>query len=378
MRRNLRALVIAPQPFFSPRGTPFSVYYRTLVASELGVRIDLLTYGEGEDVDIPGVRVIRIPRFGFLGEVRVGPSYLKLFLDGFVFFWTLALLLRRRYDFVHAHEESVFFCRYLKPLFRFKLVYDMHSSLPEQLANFHFTRSRFWIGLLRRLEKTSIANADAVITICPYLADRVRALGVGEDRHLLIENSLFDEVRLKRTPRVGSEDSVKSSIPVGRRLIVYAGTFEPYQGGELLVLVGGAPGQRARIEEIVKARGLQGACRVHGRLSPGAARSLQASASVLVSPRLEGTNTPSKIYEILASGIPLVATRVPSHTQVLDARVCFLTEPNEASLAEGILAALTDDEQRRETVRAARELCEVKYSRAVYEQNMRKLLEVLT
>ena len=27
----MRALVIAPQPFFSPRGTPFSVYYRTLV-----------------------------------------------------------------------------------------------------------------------------------------------------------------------------------------------------------------------------------------------------------------------------------------------------------------------------------------------------------
>jgi len=59
----VRVLVVAPQPFFSPRGTPFSVYYRTLVTAELGARIDLLTYGEGDDVDIPGVRVIRIPRF---------------------------------------------------------------------------------------------------------------------------------------------------------------------------------------------------------------------------------------------------------------------------------------------------------------------------
>ena len=57
----MKALVIAPQPFFSPRGTPFSVYYRTLVTAQLGVQIDLLTYGEGQDVEIPGVRIIRIP-----------------------------------------------------------------------------------------------------------------------------------------------------------------------------------------------------------------------------------------------------------------------------------------------------------------------------
>ena len=55
----MKALVIAPQPFFSPRGTPFSVYYRTMVTAELGVEIDFLTYGEGQDVDIPGVRIMR-------------------------------------------------------------------------------------------------------------------------------------------------------------------------------------------------------------------------------------------------------------------------------------------------------------------------------
>ena len=46
----MKALIIAPQPFFSPRGTPFSVYYRTSVLSELGVEADLLTYGQGEEI----------------------------------------------------------------------------------------------------------------------------------------------------------------------------------------------------------------------------------------------------------------------------------------------------------------------------------------
>jgi len=43
-----------------PRGTPISVYYRTLVAAEQGTRIDPLTHGEGADVAIPGARIVRI------------------------------------------------------------------------------------------------------------------------------------------------------------------------------------------------------------------------------------------------------------------------------------------------------------------------------
>ena len=166
----MKALVIAPQPFFSPRGTPFSVYYRTLVTTELGVQVDLLTYGEGEDVEIKGVRIIRIPRFRFLGSVKVGPSFLKAFLDMLLFLWMLALLIRNRYDYVHAHEEAVFFCLLLKPLFRFKFVYDMHSSLPEQLINFRFTTSRRLLWAVWHLQEASLRACDAVITICPDLA----------------------------------------------------------------------------------------------------------------------------------------------------------------------------------------------------------------
>ena len=187
----MKALVISPEPFFSPRGTPLSVYYRTLVLAELGVEVDLLTYGQGEDVDIAGVRIVRIPSFRLLGPVPVGPSFLHLFLDVFLMAWTLGLLVRYRYSFVHAHEESVFFCRLLKPLFGFKLVYDMHSSLPQQLTNFDFTRSRFLIGLFERLERSCLQSADAVITISPALADYACDRMPDAGRHYLIENSLF-------------------------------------------------------------------------------------------------------------------------------------------------------------------------------------------
>ena len=100
MSETKRILTVAPEPFFSPRGTPLSVYYRTLALSELGARVDLLTYGEGEEIDLPGVRTYRIPRFRWLGSAKVGPSVLKAFLDLFLVAWTIGLLLRNRYDAV--------------------------------------------------------------------------------------------------------------------------------------------------------------------------------------------------------------------------------------------------------------------------------------
>jgi glycosyltransferase involved in cell wall biosynthesis len=389
----MRALVIAPQPFFSPRGTPLSVYYRTLIAAELGVRIDLLTYGEGADVEIPGVTIHRIPRFRLLGPVPVGPSLLKAWLDLFLIVWTVALLLRRRYDFVHAHEESVFLARYLKPLFRFKLVYDMHSSLPQQLRNFEFTRSKLLIGTFERLENSCLAHADAVITICPELGEYAQARMPDRSRHFLIENSLFDDVRAAGSRSDPADEDIESWPPRCQPTVVYAGTFEPYQGLDLLltafalvrkegstarlVMVGGTPRQVETHRVLARELGIESEVEFTGRVEQPAAKAHTRMAAVLVSPRRKGTNTPLKVYEQLASGIPMVATRIRSHTQVLEDDVCFLVDPDPESMAAGILAALNDSARRERIVKNARALYERHYSRRAYIEKLRLLLETL-
>jgi glycosyltransferase involved in cell wall biosynthesis len=397
----MRALVIAPQPFFSPRGTPFSVYYRTLVTTELGVKVDLLTYGQGTDVDIPGVRLYRIPRFTILGPVKTGPSLLKLFLDGFLILWTVGLLLRHRYDFVHAHEEAVFFVRFLAPLFRFKLVYDMHSSLPEQLSNFKFTKSRVLINVFRWLEDTSLRASDGVITICPALADYVNSRIADRRKHLLIENSLFDPIIFANAVKNPSASLasgaqthfVDADIPKDAQLIVYAGTLEPYQGigilldsfkkvskarpDAFLMIVGGTEQQVKQYSETATKNGVADRCLFTGAVPPEVARHCNRSATVLVSPRLTGMNTPLKIYEQIASGIPLVATNIYAHTQVLDDDTAFLVEPSPDNLARGILEALSSDSQRRKRAENAKELYEQKYSRSAYVGKMQQLLELL-
>ena len=111
-------------------------------------------------------------------------------------------------------------------------------------------------------------------------------------------------------------------------------------------------------------------------MSQACARAYIENATVLVSPRVEGTNTPLKIYELLASGKPLVATRILSHTQVLNDEVCILVEPNASDLARGLIEALDDEGESARRAENARRLYENAYSREVYESKMRRFLEV--
>ena len=69
-------------------------------------------------------------------------------------------------------------------------------------------------------------------------------------------------------------------------------------------------------------------------------------ADVLVSPRLTGLNTPMKIYSYLDSGAAVLATKLPTHTQVLDHRIAYLVEPEPEALGRGLAELLRDPDLR--------------------------------
>ena len=392
----MKTLVIAPQPFFSPRGTPLSVYYRTLISAELKIEIDFLTYGQGHDVDIPGVRFFRTPPFRFLGNIKIGPSGLKLFHDIFIFFKMFWLLLRNRYEVVHAHEEAVFLALLLKPLFRFKLLYDMHSSLPQQLSNFNYTSNKLITGTFEWLEIKSLKKSEAIITICPDLYNYVNSVLPGNDKNFLIENSILEPVRLSGQPK-GEEPSTTPELPTPipenfKDLVVYAGTLESYQGIDYLVdaipaalkgndqlgfiIVGGTSEQVDQYKQQAEKLGVTDRVIFTGQVSQAVARAYTQAATILVSPRSSGTNTPLKIYEQLASGKPLVATSIYSHTQVLTDEVAFLVELDAGDLARGIIQAAGPEAP--EKAANAKVLYDTEYSRPVYVEKLTKVLESIS
>src|SRR5205085_11825441 len=70
---RMHILMIAPEPFFEPRGTPFSEFHRIRALAALGHTVDLVTYPFGADVELPGLRIHRCLRPPFVARVGIGP-----------------------------------------------------------------------------------------------------------------------------------------------------------------------------------------------------------------------------------------------------------------------------------------------------------------
>jgi glycosyltransferase involved in cell wall biosynthesis len=385
----VKILMIAPEPFFEPRGTPFSEFHRIRALAELGHTVDLVTYPFGKDVTIPGLRVFRSLRPPFIRHVRIGPSLAKVPLDILLTITAIRRALTDRYDAVHSHEEGSFIGVVLAAALGVPHLYDMHSSLPQQLTNFAFSRSRLLAALFRRLERFVIRRSRVVIVICPHLEETVRGIDAAVPT-VLIENSPGSG----DTPTAGSGARIREVLGIGDApMVLYTGTFEAYQGLDLLfaaaahvasrradvrfVLAGGQPDQIEAARAQARDAGAEGQVIFAGQRPAEEIPAFLDAADALVSPRSSGTNTPLKIYQYLRSGRPIVATRLLTHTQVLDDDVAFLADATAAGFGDAILAALSDPARARSVGDRARHLAETKYSYETYLQRTRQACALL-
>ena len=204
----MRILVIAPQPFYQERGTPIATRLLVEALQAAGHSVDVLTYHVGEDPKLPGVRVFRAPAVPFVRDVPIGFSLRKLLCD-VALLWRLFTLTRRhRYDVLHAVEEAVFLSLLVRGIGGSRVVYDMDSSLPEQLLG-KYGALRAVDGVLRRLERLAIARSDLVLAVCEDLASRARGyatktpVDVVEDVSLLGDGRANGEVEDLRRDLAG-------------------------------------------------------------------------------------------------------------------------------------------------------------------------------
>jgi len=376
-----RVLMLAPEPFFEPRGTPFSEYHRIKALVELGYHIDLVTYPIGQDVSLPNLRIIRCHGLPFVRHVPVGPSFVKVGLDVQLAIAAIRLVRSTRYVAIHSHEEAGILGAWMARRLRIPHLYDMHSSLPQQLGNFSYSRSRLVCHLFERAERAMIDGSRVVITICQELQDTAKALGAGE-RAVLIENVMGGDVETAVPVAVRERWQIPATVP----LVLYTGTFEPYQGLELLYAAAARLRVRhptARIlivggnaEQVGKARATAERDRLPvvftGRRPPREIPAFIEACDILVSPRSAGTNTPLKIYSYLRSGRPIVATDRRTHTQVLEPGTALLTPAEPDAFAHAIGYLIERPDERAKLAAAAGELSERKYSRERYVAKTRE------
>jgi glycosyltransferase involved in cell wall biosynthesis len=383
--------MIAPEPFFEPRGTPFSEFHRIRALTDLGHQVDLVTYPFGDDVTLPGLRIFRCLRPPFVRRVKIGPSLAKIPLDLLLTVTAVRRALAGGYDAVHSHEEGGAIGVLLAALARRPHLYDMHSSLPQQLTNFAFTGSKVVAAVFRALERLMIRRSRVVIVICPALEDTARR--VDPDATIVLIENAPGSADAPATAEQAATVRQLLGVPVDAPIVLYTGTFEAYQGLDLLfdamaivratapaavlVLAGGKPDQVRRAQADAARAGVTEAIVFAGERPAAEIPAYLLAANVLVSPRSRGTNTPLKIYQYLRSGKPIVATRLLTHTQVLSDDTAILTGATAAEFARGILDALENPVRAAAIAGTARALADTKYSYEAYLNRTRHACDAL-
>jgi glycosyltransferase involved in cell wall biosynthesis len=388
----VRILLLAPHPFYQARGTPIAVKTVLEFLSERGDTVDVLTYAEGTEVAIPNCTVHRIVRVPGLQGIRPGFSAKKVLSDILMIGSCLRLVRRTRYDLIHAVEESAFIAAAMRALTGIPYVYDMDSSLAEQLVD-AYPPLRFAFPMLRRMEALAIRRSSGVLTVCAALQD----VALSHDPDQLV-GRVEDTTLLPGHRPAGNGRGLPPTD--GGPVAMYVGNLEPYQGIDLLlegfrhtlgrvpkaklVIIGGRDPDIAHYRGRAERLGIDGSVVFAGPRPIGMLPELLRQADVLVSPRLKGLNTPMKIYSYLDSGSAVLATRLRTHTQVLDDGMAYLVDPEPLALGRGLAELMADPDlrarlastakayvQREHTPEAARRKLEAFY--ATMESRVRRV-----
>lgn len=373
----MRILVLAPQPFFQVRGTPIAVRSLVRALSRDGHRIDLLVYHEGDDVDLYGVNLHRIRNLPWIRDIPPRFSIKKLICDMAMLRKSVSLMRNRSYDVIHAVEESVFIAKALSKVTGVPYVYDMDSSLPEQLGA-QFRLPGFAIRMLEPFETRAIRGSVGVVAACSSLETRAREIDPGKPVLRLEDVSVLESVE----PEPDLEHRWNIQGPV----LMYVGNLEPYQGIDLLleafrhalasrsdshlVIIGGSDSRIRQFRRTAELLEIGERTHFLGERPISELKAYLQQATILVSPRSHGTNTPSKIYSYLDSGRPVLATRMEAHTQVLDDSISVLAEPDAISMSDAMIRLLEDPALRKELAHRAKTRLDDEHSVEAFERKL--------
>ena len=345
-------LIVAPEPFYEDRGTPIAVGQLAAALVKLEYRTELITYPIGDDVMLPGLRILRSTNVPGLRHVPIGFSLRKVVLDLLMLPMLWRKLRPDAYLIVHALEEMalpvIWLCRHRG----IPVIYDMQSCIPDQLHRHWLFGTKPAQRLLRSIERWMLVNANAVIC----------SAGLGNHVQRVAPASRATEWMFAGQLRSDGRDSaeaLRDDLGIARDapVALYTGTFEAYQGLDLLidaipavvaavpetvfVLVGAMDDELGRVpavSSLIEAGRIVVVPRQPRRLIPA----YLMIADVLVSPRAYGDNVPLKIFDYMLSGKPIVATDIPAHRSLLSEHTAMLVPRVATDLADAIVRVLRE------------------------------------
>ena len=278
--------------------------------------------------------------------------------------WTLyRLFLRQRPDVVHTHAWGTLFEG---------LVAARLARVPVVIHGEHGTLQLR--PHQRWLQRRGWAAADTVLSVSSRLADRIaHETDFPRDRIRVIRNG----VDLSRFGRVDRADArARLNLPLQGTVIATVGRLVPVKdhgtlleamamlrrkGVDAILLIAGDGPLRASLQTRADALGLTDYVRFLGHRTD--VECVLGGADVFVLPSAsEGLS--NTILEAMASGLPVVATRVGGADEmVVEGETGHLVPPQlPAALAEGLMSVLADETKRRAMGAAGRARSEAEFS----------------
>jgi glycosyltransferase involved in cell wall biosynthesis len=324
-----------------------------------GASLDLICLA-GENAPkhevLDGINVLRVP----LKHDRRGKlSYICRY-TAFILISSIVLAFRslaRRYDLVYVHNmpDILVFSALVPKMLGAKVILDLHDPMPELMRTiFGLEPQSFSVRLCKQLERRSIALADSVVTVNRACGKLFTSRSCPPCKMNVVMNSPDERIFPRCAPRRQAEQGNAPDRPFR---IMYHGSIVERNGLDLAIealalvrkrvpaaelrIYGARTPFLARIEELIHRKGLEEAVRYFGPKSLEELVAVIQECDVGVIPNQRNVftelNTPTRIFEYLALGTPVIAPRAAGICDYFDdSSMVFFELGNARDLAQKI------------------------------------------
>jgi glycosyltransferase involved in cell wall biosynthesis len=340
-----------------------------------------------------GVNIQRVPvnkrRGGVLGYLYQYAAFLLMSS------WIIAVRsLSRRYDLVYVNNMPDFLVLsgLIPKLFGAKVLLDIHDPMPELMMTiFELPKDARSVDLLKVEEKWSIRLADAVVTVNQACARIFASRSCASKKITVVMNSPDENIFKFRDVRP------VSGAQRGRKpfVIMYHGSLVERNGLELAIkafararatipnaelrIYGSRNAFLDRMMEMVKSQGMEDS--VHYLGPKPLEKIVQAieESDVGVIPNLRNIftelNTPTRIFEYLALGKPVITPRAPGITDYFDEEsLVFFELGDDADLARKMEFVFNRPERTVEITKRGQEV----HQAHMWREERLKLIGLMT
>ncbi len=337
-----------------------------------GMAVELICIGEDKAPRreiLNGIDVYRVPIAKQRGGKLVYFYQYSAFIiiSSIIFAWRS---FRKRYDLIYVNNmpDILVISALVPKLLGAKVILDQHDPMPELMTTiFNLGENSLSVRLIRWLEKWSIARANLVLTVNIACRRLFSTRSCAAEKIGVVMNAPDGKIFSFRAAGLENPAADAATRPF---VIMYHGSLVERNGLDLAVealalvrdaiptaelrVFGHKNPFLERVLGVARQKGVEERVKFLGprRLEDLVAEIAACDVGVIPNHRsaFADINTPTRIFEYLAQGKPVIAPRTPGILDYFDAESLFLFESGDAKeLAEKIIFTYSHPKEAVET-----------------------------